>query len=212
MLKILGALLLSILFGMLLVSGAMSWPIRPGLVGLAAMLVSAWAARRYWQAKHEDERIGSPERALWHGLTSYGLLSGHLAAIMIRLGPPFDMHSLAGHAMAVDNWTLVFGSVLSFWIARDPEPRQDERDSVIAAKAWRASHIAVLVLLLPLILALGFAGETVVGRFSQPMIAHLLIFIILLQCLFWHIVQLRLYWLEACAQAAQNQITERSSS
>lgn len=198
--RIVGLLVLAFLFGALLANGAMSWPIRPGLVGLAAMLASAWAARRYWQGLRADDGPGSPERALWHGLASYALLSGHLAAIIVRLGPAFDMHSLAGHAMAIDNWTLVFGAVLSYWIARDPEPRQDERDAAIAARGWRVGHITLLVCLLPLVLALGFAGDTLFGRFSQPMLAHLLILVVLLHCLAQHVAQLRLYWLEACAE------------
>ena len=54
---------------------------------LLAILASAWLARRHWQRQPADVRTGSPERALWHGLASYGLLSGHLMATIAWLGP-----------------------------------------------------------------------------------------------------------------------------
>ncbi|KFN42572.1 hypothetical protein [Arenimonas oryziterrae] len=200
MLQILAVALLSILSGVLLSSGAMSWPIRPGLVGCAALLVSAWAARRYWQGLRVEDGPGSPERALWHGLASFGLLFGHLSATVWTLGPVLEMHSLAGHAMALDNWTLVLGAVVSYAIARDPEPRHDERDAMIRAQGERVGHATLLLLLLPLILALGFGAHTMVGRANQPMLAHVLILIVMLRCLAQHIAQLRLYWLDTCAE------------
>lgn len=198
--QILAIALISLLFGGVLAGGAMAWPVRPGLVGLAAMLVSAWMARRYWQGLRVEDGPGSPERALWHGLASYGLLTGHLLAVLWRLGPTMQMHSLAGHALAIDNWTLVLGAVLSYWIARDPEPRRDERDVLIATGGLRAGYNTLLALLLALILALGFGAHTLVGRFNQPMLAHVLILFVLLQCLARTGVQLRLYRRDARAE------------
>lgn len=181
--QILSVALVSLLFGGVLASGAMSWPVRPGFVGLAAMLASAWMARRYWQGLRADHGPGSPERALWHGLASYSLLSGHLLVVLWQLGPAMQMHSLAGHALAIDNWTLVLGAVLSYWIARDPEPRQDERDVLIAASGLRVGYNTMLVLLLALILALGFGANTAIALFNQPLLAQILILFLILQCL-----------------------------
>ena len=200
MVRILGVLLLSLLIGALLASGATSWPLRPGLIGLAAMLASAWAARRYWQALPPEQGSSSPERALWHGLASCGLLTGHLGAVSWRLGPTLDMHSLAGHALAIDNWTLVLGAIVSYWIARDPEPRQDERDTLIRVRGWRAGHAALLTMLILLALALAFGTQTPVARINQPMLGQLLILLILLDCLVQYVVRLRWYWLETRAE------------
>jgi len=202
MIRILGVLLLSLLTGVVLASDVGHWPLRPGLIGLGAMMASAWVARRYWQGLHPDDGPGSPERGLWHGLASYGLLAGHLGMSMWRLGPALDMHSLTGHALAIDNWTLVLGALLSYWVARDPEPRRDERDASISNRGWRAGHIALLLMLLALALALGFGGNTAVSRLSQPMLGQLLILIVLLDCLVQNVMRLHWYWLET--QAARS--------
>lgn len=193
---------LSLLSGAVLASGALHWPLRPGFIGLAALLVSAWMARRYWQGMRSEDGPGSPERALWHGLASYGLLTGHLLAVLWRLGPAMQMHSLAGHALALDNWTLVLGAVLSYWIARDPEPRRDERDVLFAVRGLRAGYTTLIAAMLVLILALGFGTHTVVAQFNQPMVAHVLILFLLLQCLARTVVPLWLYRRDA--QAAQD--------
>lgn len=193
----------SIGFGALLATGSSSWFVRPGLIGLGAMLIGAWLVRRYWQGLRIDGRPGSPERALWHGLAAYGVLLGHLLATVWKLGLPFEMHSLAGHALAIDNWTLVLGAIASFWMARDPEPRRDERDELIRASGLQAGHRTLLALLIAIILMLGFAGNTVIGRFSQPMLAHMLILTVLAQCLAQVAVQLRLYDLDADAERIQ---------
>ena len=200
MTRILAVLLLSVLAGALLASGVIDWPLRPGLVGLLAMLSSAWVARRYWQSLRPEDGPGSPERVLWHGLASYGLLVGNLTLFMWRLGPALDMHSLTGHALAIDNWTLVLGAIISYWIARDPAPRRDERDALITARGWRAGHIALLLILMLLSVALAFGGHTVIGSFNQPMLAQSLILLVLLDCLVQHVVRLRLYWLETQAE------------
>ncbi len=192
--------LLSMLTGASLASGLLSaLPLRPGLIGLALMLVSAALARRHWQRSAHGP--GSLERSCWHGLLSYSLLAGHLAALLWRMGPVLDMHSLRGHALAIDSWTLIIGALLSWQIARDPAPRRDERDAQFAAQALSASWYALLFLLLLLTLALGFGERTVVADFNQPLLAHLLILIVTLACAFHQAAQLRLYRLEAAAEA-----------
>lgn len=200
MFRILIVLLLSLLAGMLLASGAIDWPIKPGLIGLGAMLLSAWATRRYWQSRQPEVGPSSRERAQWHGMASYGLLTGHLATFMWRLGPSLDMHSLTGHSLAIDNWTLVLGAVVTYWIARDPEPRSDERDALISARGWHAGHIALLVMVLLLSVLLAFAGHRVISRLNQPMLGQLLILLVLVDCLVQYVARLRLYWLETRAE------------
>lgn len=96
MARILGVLLLSVLAGALLASSLGDWPLRPGLIGLGVMIASAWVARRYWQSLRPEDGPGSPERGLWHGLASYGLLTGHIGMFMWRLGPGSTCTALSG--------------------------------------------------------------------------------------------------------------------
>jgi hypothetical protein len=195
MAALLGLPLLAFVVGVLLVlAGASdSWPVRPGLVGLLAILASAWLARRHWQRQPAESRTGSPERALWHGLASYGLLTGHLAAFIWWLWPGFDLHGRIGHALAIDDWMLILGAVASYWIARDPEPRRDERDAVLAAQALAAAHTAMLLMLAALALMLGLGLVPGLARASQPLIAQLLILVLLLQGLLCNGLRLWLY-------------------
>lgn len=191
--------LLSLLTGGLLASGVLSaLPLRPGFIGLALMLASAALARRHWQRSRHGP--GSIERGCWHGLLCYSLLAGHLAGLLWRLGPQLDMHGPSGHALAVDNWTLILGAWLSWQIARDPAPLRDERDRLFAAQALSAAWYALLGLLVLLILALGFGGHTVVAQFNHPLLAHLLILILTLACAFHEAAQLRLYRQEAALE------------
>ncbi|MDM4767893.1 hypothetical protein [Pelomonas sp. SE-A7] len=200
MILILALALGSCLLGALLASELLSWlPLRPGLLGLALMLSSAVLARRHWQRSPQGP--GSVERACWHGLASYSLLAGHLGGLLWRLGPQLDMHSLRGHALAVDSWTLILGALLSWQIARDPQPLRDERDRLFQAAALRTAWHALTALLVMLILALGFGERTPVAGFNQPLIAHLLILLLTLACVVHEAAQLRLYGLEARLEA-----------
>lgn len=200
MLKIFLVGLSSLLFGALLATGATDLPVRPGLIGLAALLASAGLARRYWQRPRQGHSPGSIERSLWHGLVSYGLVAGHLAAVLWRIWPAFDLHSLAGHALAIDSWTLVLGAVISYGIARDPEPREDERDAQFAARGLRAGHFSLVAMLLVLLLALGFGEHRMMAGVNPPMLAHVLILLLTLQCLIQQVARLRLYDIEARAE------------
>ncbi|MCA0176331.1 MAG: hypothetical protein LCH73_08615 [Proteobacteria bacterium] len=199
MINIILVALSALLLGLLLGSPWLqALPIPAGVIGVAAMLASAWFTRRHWQHR-PDDAPGAPERAQWHGLASYALLAGHLMALIVRLGPAMDMHGPLAHRLAIDNWMLVAGALLSWRIARDPDPRRDERDTLIAATALRQSHAVLLLLLLVLILALGFGGTTVIGRLNQPLLAHLLILAVVLQALVYEAAQLRLHALDARA-------------
>jgi hypothetical protein len=204
MLRILTVLMLSTAFGLLLAVGTSAWPLRPGLVGLGAILLSAWLARHYWSGMHPEKRTGSPERLLWHSVATSAIVLGHLSATIGRLGPTLDMHSLHGHALAIDNWTLVLGAVLSYWIARDPEPRQDERDTLIRVQGLRVAHNALLAMLLVLVLLLGFSRNAVILAMNHAMLAHLVIVIVLVTCLVQDIVRLHLYHLDGCGETSDS--------
>jgi hypothetical protein len=201
MLNIFAMASLALLTGALLGS---SWvddlPLRTGWIGLAVMLASAWVARRYWRSSALLHQPGSPERALWHGLVSYGLVGGHLASVLWRLGPVMDMHSRTAHALAIDSWTLVLGGFISYGIARDPEPRRDERDALFAMQGLRTGHGALVVMLLVLIVALGFGERTVIATLNHAFLAHVLVLGLTLQCMVQDAAQLRLYRLDVLAE------------
>ena len=201
MAALLGLPLLAFVAGVLLALAGASdaWPVRPGLVGLLAILASAWLARRHWQRQPAESRTGSPERALWHGLTSYGLLTGHVVATIGWLGPAFDLHGRIGHALAIDSWILILGALASYWIARDPEPRGDERDAQLAAQALATTHTALLLMLAALALLLGRGLVPCLARASQPLVAQLLILVLLLQALLCNGLRLWLYRRDAAA-------------
>lgn len=193
MLRIGLTLLLSLTSGCALALAQGHLPVRPGLLGLALMLASALAVRRHWQKADADSEPGSPERELWHGLATTAFIAGHLLAGLWLAGPGMALHSVAVHARAVDSWTLVLGAILSFGIARDPEPRSDERDALFAARAARAGHAILVAELCVVILALGFGAELGLPDFSRPLIAHALIVCLMTASIARSAAQLALY-------------------
>lgn len=175
MFKILAVATLSAAFGLLLASGLVHWQFPASWIGVAAMLASAWAARRYWQSLRPEDGPGTPERELWHGLASYSLIAGFLGLTLWQMGPALTLDTLAGHRMGIDSWTLVIGMIVSYWIAKDPEPRQDERDALFTAQARRAGYVSLVTMLVVATPLLAFSQHTVIERFNQPMLAHLVI-------------------------------------
>lgn len=164
----------SLLFGMLLSQNAINWPIRPGFLGFGLMLLGALAVRLYW-LKLKLAAPGSPERSLWIGLSTNAIIGGHLLGMLWQIGPKMQLHSLQTHALAGDNWTLVLGAALAWWIARDPDPRQDERDGWISNQGTHWAYYALVIVLIALSLMLGFGIGASTKQMSQPLIAHLLI-------------------------------------
>jgi hypothetical protein len=192
MIRILSVILISLLLGGVLACGATAWPLRPGLIGLAAMVLAALAARNYWLGLRLAAP-GSPERALWLGLGSASVIVGHLVASLWRIGPAMELHTRAGHALGTDIWTLVLGSAIAYSIARDPEPRHDERDAQIAARGLSAGYWSLVGILLVLILWLGFGADRAMPALSFAMIAHLLITAVIASRLVCDGVQLHAY-------------------
>jgi hypothetical protein len=168
-------------------------PVRPGLIGLAVMLVSAFFVRRHWQSQSVDAEPGSPERLLWHALASTALIAGQLLMSLWLIGPAMHLHSIAVHAMAIDSWTLVLGSFLSLYIARDPEPRSDERDTAFAAHATRIAYAILIAQLCVAIVILSFGHDFKLPAFSQALIAHVLISCLMLASVARSAAQLVLY-------------------
>jgi hypothetical protein len=200
--RILLVLLLSLVFGAGLIVSAEWLPVRPGLFGAGLMVLAALATRRRWLLL-ADAAPGSPERALWIGFAGTAVVAAHLFAVMLRIGPNLIMHTPEIHALGIDNWTLVAGAVIAHWIARDPEPRQDERDAAIAVAGLRAAHYGLLAMLALQILALGFVREGWVGALSHPSIAHALILAVMASVLIDHGWRLHRYACDAALDAAE---------
>lgn len=200
--RILLVLLLSLAFGAGLIVSAEGLPVRPGLFGAGLMVLAALATRRRWLLL-ADAAPGSPERALWIGFAGTAVVAAHLFAVMLRIGPNLVMHTPEIHALGIDNWTLVAGAVLAHWIARDPEPRQDERDAAIAVAGLRAAHYGLLAILALQILALGYVRGGWVGALSHPSIAHALILAVMASVLIDHGWRLHRYARDAAVEASE---------
>lgn len=192
MARILIVLLSAASFGFLLGYGGAWWSIRAGLIGAIVILLVALLVRRRWLLL-ADTAPGSPERELWVSLAGHAVVAAHLASSLWQIGPNMIMHSAAVHALGIDSWTLVGAAVGAWWIARDPQPRADERDQSIAARGLRVAHYGLLLLLLVLLLTLGFSQDGRVAQLSRPAIAHLIILAIILSVLIDAITRLHSY-------------------
>ena len=201
MLRILLVLVMALALGAGLSVSAGMLPLRPGWLGVAVMIAAAAATRRRWLLL-ADAAPGSPERALWIGFAGTAVVAAHLLAVMVQVGPNLVMHTPEIHALGIDNWTLVAGALVAYWIARDPEPRSDERDVVIAVAGLRAAHYGLLLILAVQILALGFVRDGWIGAMSHPSIAHALILAVMASMLIDHGVRLHLYARDAADAAA----------
>lgn len=199
--RIILVLLCALGFGALLALGTGALPLRTGLVGMLVMLAVALAPRRRWLLL-ADAAPGSPERALWVGLASTAVVAGHLLASWWQIGPNMIMHSPAMHALGTDNWTLVAGALFAYWIARDPQPREDERDRWIAARGLRLAYYGLLSILIVQILALGFVNRGWVTALSNVGIAHGLILAIMASVIIDHGARLQAYASDAAFAAA----------
>jgi hypothetical protein len=203
MLRIASVLLLGFLLGGLLASGTISalpCP-APGALGLLVMLIIAWAARGRWS--RAAEAPGSPERTLWLKLGSLALVVGNLVTGLWRMGPTLQLHTHAANAWAINNWILIVGAFIAYAIARDPEPRKDERDVQIAATGKRVFHGAILGQLVMLALVLGYDIGHITRAFSRAMLAELLIVAMAFSSLADAATRLHAYWRERNAEARE---------
>jgi len=195
--------ILAVLFGgfglgvaLALLAGSLPFP--SGLLGVAVMLLPAFAVRRRWVLLAEAAP-GTPERQLWVSLGGNAVVGAHLLTTLLHIGPRMLMHTPKVRALGIDSWTLVGGALLAYWIAREPCPRSDESDTHIATHGLRAAHYALVAVLIAQILALGFVEEGWVGQLSHPSIAHGLILALIASVLVDAFERLRLYARDAAA-------------
>ena len=193
MIKILAVTIVSLAIGVVLALRLIDLPVRVGYLGFALMIAAAWAARTRWahRARVADEP-GARERLAWHALASTAVVVGHLIGILIQ--PNFDMHGTVGHALAVDNWMLIAGAVVSYFVLHDPKNERDERDAAIAARASSFGYATLVCLLIAVLLSLGFAPRQWLAPFTHQLLAHVLIVVIALASLAQCAAQLFGYW------------------
>ena len=190
MFKIAVVLTGALAFGFALAYPLIAWPIKVGYLGFAVMLASAWAARVHWDRRRErvGDEPGAPEREVWHCMAANAVVGGHLLGVLVQ--PGFDMHSVAGHAHAVDNWTLIGGAVASYFVLHNSGVKQDERDRAIAARAANAGYWALVAMIVVLLLILGFAPRHILAPLTHQVLAHVLIEILVAATLVQSAVQL----------------------
>ena len=196
MIRIFGVLAISLGFGVFLAWPVFAWPVRPGWIGAAVLLLAAVAVRRYWNARRlaAGDDPGARERESWHSMAAFGLLSGHLTAALLQ---GVDLHVGQGNTLALDNWTLLAAAVVGWVIVRPPRMEKDERDREMAARGAHVGHAILTVLLIVLSLTLGFAPPPVLERLSPFVLGNLLLVLIMLGGLAKHATQLVGYWAAA---------------
>lgn len=147
--------------------------------GVAMFIAFALMIRHRW-LRLSGVQEGSPERALWVSFVSRAVNGGFLLYTLYDIGPNFVMHTPKIHIYGLATWILIAGGLLAAWLARDPDPRRDERDAAIAQAGLNVGYWAIFALLVWLILALGFGFSLWLRAATHAALAHVLILIVLL--------------------------------
>ncbi|MDY6924917.1 MAG: hypothetical protein SWI22_13285 [Pseudomonadota bacterium] len=191
--RIFGVLAISLAFGAFLAWPLFVWPVRPGWIGAAVLVLVAVGVRRHWDARGRTagDDPGARERQSWHAVAALGVLSGHLIAALTQ---QVDLHVGRGNTLALDNWTLLAAAALGWLIVRAPRMVKDERDREIAGRGAQVGHATLTALLVVLLLTLGFAPPPVVERLQPFVLGNVLVVLILLAALAKHATQLLGYW------------------
>jgi hypothetical protein len=103
------------------------------------------------------------------------------------------MHSDAGHTHFANNWMLIGGAVVSYFVLHDEDTKRDERDLAISARGITVGYATLIVLLIGLILQLGFAPKSMLAPLTHPLLAHVLIAILVFASLAHSVAQLVAY-------------------
>ena len=190
--------ILSVLFGGLAFGGFIAWtwdawPIPPGWIGAALMIVAALLVRRRWHHRRQvtGDDPGARERQAWHAMAGIAVLCGHL---MGSLATGLDLHIGSGNTLAVDNWALVGGMVIAWLALRPRSMDRDERDREMANRGARAGFATMMTLQIVLLTGLGFAPPKMLDRIDPFAVGNALVVIILLALLARYAAQLNGYW------------------
>lgn len=187
--KISGVMVIALAFGAFLAWPLFDWPVRPGWIGAAVLLLVAIAVRRHWDARRRaaGDDPGAQERQSWHALAALGVLVGHMIAALVQ---DVDLHVGRGNTLALDNWTLLAAAAIGWAIVRAPRMESDERDRQIAARGAHVGHATLTALLVVLLLTLGFGPPPVLERLQPFVLGNLLVVLILLAALAKHATKL----------------------
>lgn len=190
--RIFGVLVICLALGAFLAWPLFDWPVRPGWIGAAVLLLVAVAVRRHWDERGRvGDDPGARERQSWHALAALGVVSGHLIAALMQ---QVDLHVGQGNALALDNWTLLAAAIVGWLIVRAPRMVKDERDREMAARGAQVGHVTLTGLLVVLLLTLGFAPPLVVERLQPFVLGNVLVVLILLAAMAKHATVLVGYW------------------
>jgi hypothetical protein len=161
-----------------------------GAIGVAALVGWAILARRRWHSmrKRDGSEPGGPERIVWHRFAGCVLILGHMA--YTSLNPQYDLHVGSGNFLAVDNWTLILGMMLSALMFRGDNRIRDERDDRIEAVATRWGYGSLILFLLIMLFAIGFRPVGMRGGINDFYLANLLMGLIILSVIVRQISQL----------------------
>ncbi len=190
MLKIFGFLSVALALG-----AALGWldivsGLAVGAIGALALIAWAVVARRRWKALQDRDgsEPGAPERVVWQRFAGYGALCGQLGFAL--LNPHHDLHVGSGNYLAIDNWTLILGLMLSALVFRADRNERDERDDRIDARATRWGYGALIVFLLIVLTYMGFAPREMQTALTHFLLANLLIELIIASAVVRQAIQL----------------------
>ncbi len=193
LIKVIGFLLASIGFGALLAWAGLVTGCAVGWIGALTLIGWALLARRHWQTLYERNGTepGAPERVTWQRLAGYSLIFGHMA--FSYFNPQIDLHVGSGNYLAIDNWALILGLVVSAMLFRADRRERDERDDQISALATLWGYRSLIVLLVILLTFIGYLPPDLQSIFNHFVIGNLMVGTILLSLITRQAVELLLY-------------------
>lgn len=160
--------------------------------GIGAFALIGWAilARRRWCTlrKRDLNEPGAAERVVWHRFSGFVIVWAHM--VFALLNPQYDLHVGAGNYLAIDNWTLILGVLISALLFRGDGHIRDERDDRLDAVATHWGYGSLVAFLLMALLYIGFrpgSGQAGIGDFF---IANLIMSLIILSAVVRQAVQL----------------------
>ncbi len=132
--------------------------VRAPVGGIGAVALVAWAilARQHWLKlrRQNGSEPGAPERVVWHRFSGCAVIWGHM--VFALLNPQYDLHVGSGNYLAIDNWTLILGVLISAALFRGDGDIRDERDDLIDAVATRWGYGSLIAFLLIASFFIGF--------------------------------------------------------
>ena len=192
MLKVFGVAAAGLAFGALLAWPWVNWPVRPGWIGGALLVMAAIAVRRHWNRRRViGDDPGARERRSWHALAGLAVICGHLIA---SLAQGVDLHVGGENTLALDNWTLIGGAAAAWLIVRAPVMEKDARDREMANRGVRVGYGTLIGLVVVLLLTLGFAPPHMAGRLEPFVLGNVLVVVVLLAVMADQATRLIGYW------------------